>query len=244
MDVGWYLRIITLMALLYAAPYAAQAQNVSGVPGPIIKEGEKSVQLRLGFDPDSDELVQRLHYQQSLDDKVRLRLQLQTRSRPDETIEADFVQGQIWVQLSPDDAQASKRLWQSGVRLDLRVEADGPPGRAALNWVNQFRLSDDMSARFFLQGAVQIGNGAVDGIILQSRSHLHYRLDGGGFGIEQFNGFGATGNLPAFADQSHQIGPYGNVALGGGWSLFGSALLGITRGTDDMNIRLFIGKSF
>lgn len=235
---------LLLVIMLMAMPFAAQAQNVSGVPSPIIRAGEKSAQFRLGLDPDSEELVQRLEYQQSVDDKVRLRLQLQTRSGPDNTIEADFVQGQIWVQLTDDDTQQSQRLWHSGVRLDLRVEADGPPGRAALNWINEFRLSDDISARFFLQGAVQIGNGAADGIILQSRSRLNYQLDGGGAGIEQFNGFGATGNLPAFADQSHQIGPYGNIALGGGWSLFGSALFGITRGTDDMNIRLFISKSF
>ena len=240
---GTYLLLI-IMAMAMLSPFAAKAQNVSGVPGPNIKADEKSAQFRLGFDPNSDELVQRLHYQQSVDDKVRLRLQLQARSGPDDRIEADFVQGQIWVQLTDDDTQQSQQFWHSGVRLDLRVEADGPPGRAALNWINQFRLNDDISARFSLQGAVQIGNGAADGIILQSRSRLHYNLDGGGAGIEQFNGFGATGNLPGFADQSHQIGPYGNIALGGGWSLFGSALFGITRGTDDMNIRLFIGKSF
>lgn len=234
----------TLALFVLLMPAAAHAQNISGVAGPIISEGEKSAQFRIALDPDTDEVVQRLHYQQSVNSKVRLRLQLQSRSGPDEAIEADFIQGQLWVQLSPDDEGENKRFWHTGVRLDVRLEADGPPGRAALNWTNQFRISDDVSARFFLQGAVQIGDGAVDGVLLQTRSHLNVRLKDGAVGIEQFNTLGSTSNLPSFNDQSHQIGPYGSVSLGGGWSLFGSALFGVTRGADDMNIRVFIGKSF
>ena len=233
-----------LSVIALAAPISANAQNIAGVPGPVIKEGERSAQFRLAFDPDTDELVQRLHYQQSLNSKVRWRIQLQSRSGPAETIEADFVQGQLWLQLTPDNSDDTKRLWHSGVRLDLRLEADGPPGRAAINWTNQFQLSKTVSARFFVQGAVQIGDGAVDGVLLQGRSHLNWQLNDAAIGIEQFNTFGATSNLPSFSDQSHLIGPYARIPLGNGWSLFGSALFGITLGSDNANLRIFVGKSF
>ena len=236
--------LIVLFAIAVATPFAATAQNVSGVPGPVVRGDEKSAQFRVGIDPDNGDIVQRLHYQQALDDDTIARLQLQYRTDIGEEPEADFVQFQIWRQLTPDRTPENRQNWQSALRLDLRLEADGPPGRVALNWLNQFRLADGLDARFFVQGAVQIGDGANDGILLQTRASLRKRAEFGTFGLEQFSNYGSTSDFGAFADQSHLVGPFVSVPVGDGWSAFGNALFGLTRGSDDVNIQLRQGRQF
>ncbi len=238
-----FLRVVPAVILL-ALPFAASAQNVSGVPGPVVRDDDRSAEFRIGVDPDSGEIVQRLHYQQAVEKDTVARLQLQYRTDIGEQPEADFVQLQIWRQLTPDSTPERRQDWQTALRLDLRLEADGPPGRVAVNWLNQFRLGEGLNARVFVQGALQVGAGADSGLLLQSRTSLRQRTDIGTIGLEQISNYGSTIDFGAFADQTHLVGPFLAVPVASDWTLNGRALLGLTRGSDDMNVLLRIQRRF
>ncbi len=214
---------------------------MSGVPGPVIRGDERGVELRAGFDPEDGAFAQRLQIYRAIDDDTVARAQVQWRDSKGTPPEADFVQLQIWHQLSPDGPDNG---WQTGVRLDLRLEAEGPPGRVAVSWLNQVRLDENLEARLFLQGAVQAGQEAQPGILLQSRASIRKSLGKLSVSVEEFSEFGSTSNIYALADQSHQAGPFGSLTFGNGWTVHGGVLWGLTRSSDAANIRLWISRTY
>ncbi len=227
----------SLFAML-ASP--AAAQNTGGVFGPAVNADDRAVQYRVTYDPDSERAAQRIHYQQSIDGDLRPRLVVQGSSAPGDNFDIDFVQAELLWQLTPDDKD-----WQMALRFDGQVRTVDGRGLVGVNWVNQFDLGKGWQARFLVLSSVDIGNNARDGIFLQTRANVTKKLGGGlSGGVEMFNFYGTTGNLPDFNDQVHQIGPFVSVKAGQGWSLFGSALFGVTRGSPDSQLRLWVTKGF
>lgn len=61
------IRTVSVMAgtVLLFSPFAF-CQNTGGVFGPVVNEDHSSIQYRATYDPDSEGLAQRVHFQQSL----------------------------------------------------------------------------------------------------------------------------------------------------------------------------------
>ncbi len=221
-------------------PRAGLAQATAGVFGPVVTEGHRSFEYRLAYDPDSYAFAQRLHYQQSVDDRFMWRVIVQGRKTDDSDVDYDFVQGELFWDLSNSD-----RPWQTGFRFDVRVPDEGRATLLGAHWTNQFALAENWSARFVLLSAFEVGGDARDGILLQSRASLRRTFAGRlHIGLEMFSVYGGTSDIASFDDDEHVMGPFISFPLSGGWSVYGGALFLVGDSEDESNLRFWVGRSF
>lgn len=222
------------------APDVSSAQSTSNVFGPVVDEGHVSAQHRIAYSPDNDGLVNRLHYQRAINGDFRWRIIGQARKTDESNLDFDFVQGELLWDLREDGHD-----WRPGLRLDVRVRDDDRPGLIALNWVNQIQLSPKVRARATAISSFDVGDDARDGMFLQTRGHLRYSLpERRAVGVEMFNRYGSTADFADFEDQRHQIGPFVTTPLPSGFSLFASALFGVTESTSDTDLRIWTTRRF
>ncbi|MEM7082108.1 MAG: hypothetical protein AAF465_05200 [Pseudomonadota bacterium] len=218
----------------------AQAQNTGGVFGPVVKEGHRSIQYRAAFVDDTNGFAQRLHYQQALDSRLMWRVVAQTRKTASRDFDFDYVQGELFWDITDQSAD-----WQTGVRFDVRVRDSGRNETIGVNWMNQFRLANQWQARALLLTTVDLGSGGRDGVGLQTRANLYRTLDDNRqFGIELFSDFGSTSDFADGDEQRHALGPFANLPLSNGWSLFAGALFGLTDPVADSDIRVWATRAF
>lgn len=232
-------RLLLLVSCYFAAS-ASLAQNTSGVFGPVVDEGKRSAQYRFSVDPDSDALAHRFHYQQSYNDDLLWRVVMQARDTSDSSLDFDFLRGELFWQLSPNDTH-----WHYGFRLDYRVRDGDRPDEFGINFTNQLRLTSKLSIRAIFLSSVDLGDNADDGISLGTRARFRYRAHSNiSGGLEMFSRYGSTSDLDGFDDQRHQIGPYAILRLPDGWHATVSALSGVTDASPDTHLRVFLGRSF
>lgn len=232
--------VLVTAFLFLAFTTTAKAQNTGAVFGPVVSEGHRSAQYRSAFDTDSDGFAQRIHFQQALNGKYQLRVLAQSRKTADSDFDFDFFQAELtW------DITDEARYWQTGLRFDVRVRDRGRPVTLGVDWTNQFQLNEHWQARLLAITSLDVGDGARDGIGLQTRASLYRRVsDRQQLGLEMFSNYGTTADFLDLDEQSHQIGPFTNWSLGDGWSVFGGVLLGVSEAAPDVNLRLFVGRSF
>lgn len=221
----------------------AFAQNTGGVFGPVVKEGHRSFQYRAAVNPDNalgqTGFAQRLHYQQAIDTNFMWRILGQTRKTDASDIDFDFLQAELFWQLTDD-----KEDYQTGLRFDARLRDEGRAEQLGLNWMNQWKLSDAWSARFLTLTALQLGNNAADGLNIQTRGRVTYKTESKvTLGVELYNNFGNTGNIGGFDDQSHTIGPIVSLPIAKDLSIFAGTLHGISDAAPDTEFRLWLTKT-
>lgn len=227
---------------LFALASQGKAQTMGGVFSPIVKQGHASAQYRFGINPDGpggeDQIAHYLHYQKSLNDSFMLRGIAQVRDTGPGTTDFDFVEGQLFWQLSENGSS-----WQRGFRFDARLRDGGRPTRLGASWTNQLQLTKRTQARFILMGAVEAGANTPDGVFLQTRARLSRRFDDGPtVGVDMFNNYGSSDDFGGFDDQSHQIGPFISVPVTEHWSLLGSTLIGVSDSAPDTNVRIWLTR--
>lgn len=235
----------TLVLTLLSLSSIAYASNTSGVHGPNVKEGEKSMQLRVALsaadeDAQADNWAYRLHYQQAFNASVRGRIIVQYRDRGD--FQYEYLRGEILYNFKK---KADDGIWSSGVRFDLRQRRGGRPQEFAMHWTNQWDLTDGYTLRGILVGSRQFGSDqAASGTLIETRASVSKKLDGGiSIGIESFNAYGELGDFGSFNSQSHQIGPVISGSFAG-FKYNARYLAGVSNGSRDHNFGLFINKSF
>jgi len=216
------------------------AQNTSGVFSPVVDEGERSAQYRLGLDPESDALAQRFHYQQALNGELRWRFVGKFRRTDDSDVDYDFARLELLWQLTPDGQDH-----QSGLRFEVRHRSDDRPGDIGLLWTNQWPLGNDWRLRLIADIGHQIGPGADDGFLLGGRAEVSRKLEAGpSVGLRLFSNYGSTDNFLGFDEQIHEIGPVASFDVGEDWSLLTSALFGLTDSSPDAQFKLWITRTF
>lgn len=226
-----------VLVMLTASP--AGAQNTAGVPPPGFPDGHESLQYRVAYETDTDAFAHRLHYQQAFDEKKLWRIIVQGRKTNDRDNDFDFAQGEIFWRLT-----GPTRRWQHGLRFDLRVRHEGRPATFGLNWSNEFTFADDWRFRTVVLTAIDVGDGARDGVFLQTRNQLNYALaPRQNIGFELYSVYGSSKDIPSLKDQNHQLGPYVVLPLGDKWQLFGSALAGLTDESQDLNLKLWFTRA-
>jgi len=231
--------ILTGLACVAAAPLAF-AQNTGGIFPPMVNEGHKSAQYRVTYNPDTEGLSQRVHYQQAINGDLMWRGLVSARKTEDSDVDFDFVQAELFWEFSDDDD-----AWKTGLRFDARIRDDDRPGLLGVHWTNQFPISETWNGRFVALSAIDIGDDARDGVFLQTRGNVFTRLDSGQtVGVELFNSYGSTDDIQDFDDQNHQIGPFASFPVSNEWSLFTGALFGLTDASADAELRLWITRGF
>ncbi|NQY15378.1 MAG: hypothetical protein HRT81_16205 [Henriciella sp.] len=218
----------------------ATAQNTGGIFPPMVNEGHKSAQYRVTYNPDTEGLSQRLHYQQAINGDLMWRGLVSARKTGESDVDFDFIQAELFWELSDDDD-----AWKTGLRFDARIRDDDRPGLVGVHWTNQFPVTDNWYGRFVALSAVDIGDDARDGIFLQTRGNLFTRLETGQtIGVELFNSYGSTDNFLDLDKQGHQIGPFASFPVNEDWSLFTGALFGLTDASADAELRFWITRGF
>ena len=234
-----------MRTLLFGAAVAvtlptATAQNTGGIFPPMVNEGHKSAQYRVTYNPDTEGLSQRLHYQQAINGDLMWRGLVSARKTGESDVDFDFIQAELFWELSDDDD-----AWKTGLRFDARIRDDDRPGLVGVHWTNQFPVTDNWYGRFVALSAVDIGDDARDGIFLQTRGNLFTRLETGQtIGVELFNSYGSTDNFLDLDKQGHQIGPFASFPVNEDWSLFTGALFGLTDASANAELRFWITRGF
>ncbi|MEM9571440.1 MAG: hypothetical protein AAF996_08240 [Pseudomonadota bacterium] len=234
------MRTAILGATLIVTAPMAMAQNTGGIFPPMVNEGHKSAQYRIAYNPDTEGVSQRLHYQQAINGDLMWRGLVSARKTDESDVDFDFIQAELFWELSDDDDD-----WKTGFRFDARIRDDDRPGLVGVHWTNQFPVADNWYGRFVALSAVDIGNDARDGVFLQTRGNLFTRLETGQtLGVELFNSYGSTDDFLDLDKQGHQIGPFSSFPVAEDWSLFTGALFGLTEASADAEFRLWVTRGF
>lgn len=237
-----FFRVLGLSLL--CGTFFAEA-NTSGVHGPNVKAGERSMQLRFAYTPgdnsgDEDYWASRLHYQYAFNDRLRGRVILQGRDRGD--FQYDYFRGELLYNFKK---ATDSDNWSSGVRFDIRTRRGDRAEEFAINWTNQWDLDNGYRLRAILIANRQFNSAGADpGIGIATRASLSTRLENGlRVGIEMFNEYGKLGDFADFDDQTHHIGPMlgGKV---GGFKYEVRYLAGVTDAGRDNHFGLRFDKSF
>ncbi|NCP65904.1 MAG: hypothetical protein GW763_17970 [Paraglaciecola sp.] len=231
-------RIIPLMFLLLG--FSATAQNTGGVFGPVVNAGHRSMEYRFAYDEDSEAWAQRLHYQQSINGELMWRIIGATRKTAQSDTDFDFVQGELFWQLTPDSSS-----YQSGLRFDVRLRDNDRANQFGVNWMNQFSLADQWQARLILLTSIQVGDNAADGVAIGTRGSIYKKFAIGQVGLEMYSSYGSTEKFKSLDDQSHSIGPFITGSLGiDRWSYFAGVLVGVTDAAPDTELRFRLTTAF
>lgn len=235
-----------IIALLVAFSHLgiAEAQQTGGVFGPNITPDSQAVEFRVAFAPSDDgqpdAIASRFHYQATATDTLRFRAVVQGRGAPADQFDFDFVQFEAQWQFR----NAEEHGWTSALRLDLQL-ADERRDLLGLNWTSDFKLSEKLTFRQVLLTAVQLGDQAQDGLFLQTRSALLYKISQNySLQLQSFNLYGSTENIPEFDRQNHGVGPALSGKIGNGWAFEASALFGVSDAASDVDLRLFLVRNF
>ena len=217
----------------------ALAQNTGGVFPPTVNDGHRSWQYRVAFNPETDGFAQRFHYQQAIDGDFMWRVLGQTRKSEDTDFDFDFLQAELFWELSADGS-----AYSSGLRFDARVRDDSRPHQLGVNWIHQWALESDWTARAVVLTTYQFGDHAADGIGLGTRGQIAKRLKNGhAAGLQLFSGYGTTDDFRDFDDQSHTLGPMYSCPVGNGFSIFTGLLFGLTDASADTDVRVWLTRS-
>lgn len=222
----------------------ALAQNVGGVPSPVIPAGERLFEYRAAYgardDGAVDVFAQRFHYQQTIAPDWRLRVLLVQEKRDGVSLKTPTLAAQLSHYLGAVGA------WKTGVRLDGDVAlVDGRPDRLRGVWLNEVKLAEPLSVRADLFVARQFGDNAQDGVIIETREELDFNLSKTTtIGAQMFNVWGSTAGFGPWSAQRHQLGPMVRVKVGKHVKVEASALIGISEAAPDADFRLFMGYSF
>lgn len=231
--------IRSLAAVAALLPATLWAQNTGAVFGPVVNDGHESAQYRATYDVDSHGLAQRFHYQRSLSGDLMWRVIGQLRKNAESDTDEDFLQAELFWQLTPDG-----NPWQRGLRFDVRYRSEGRPAQVGFNWTNQYSFNAKWSSRGLLLTTVQFGEGATDGLFLQSRASLQYKIDASrATGLEMYSSYSRLDDIPSYEQQGHQLGPYLSQKLTPHYSLYAGALFRLNKSSPDSQLRFWITKS-
>lgn len=230
--------------VLFGFMGSASAQNVGGVFGPKVVPGSKAAEFRTAIAPQSDgrpaRITSRFHYQQSVTDNLRLRAVIQGADTNTSNFDFDLVQFEAQYQF----LESKRNGFDSAFRLDVLLGKDRP-NLVSFNWTNDVPLSEQWFARAVVLAQVQFGANRNNGLFLQTRSSLRYKVNSNyNLQVQIFNTYGSTADFPAARNQNHSIGPAISAKIAEGWSIEASTLLGLTNATSDVDFRIFLAKSF
>ena len=234
--------LFVFVSLLSAGP--ALAQNVTGVFGPTVNEDDHNFEYRIAaaLDQDGDDArwAQRFHYERALSGSFRVRGVLATRETASSEMDYDYSRIEAVWQISPDE-----QAYQTGLRFEARHRGDGRPEEVRANWINQWSLDDGWRARAILMNTLQVAQRTNDELQFQGRFELSRQMPSGvRLGLHSYVDLGDTGDLRAFKGNEAEVGPFIEFDITDKTAIYIGSLHGLTRSSDDNQLRLFIERAF
>ena len=227
------------LLILVLSTVSAAAQNTGGIFPPNVNEGHKSAQYRSAYNLDTDDFAQRLHYQQAINGDFMWRLIGQTRETDSSDFDFDFVQAELFWQLSPDNSD-----YGTALRFDVRLRDDDRPHQLGLNWSNQLKFSEDWTARLVILSAWQFGENDTSGIFLSPRAHLSRKLDSGiSLGVEYYGNLGNSKDF-SLSKTGQAAGPFISTKVADKTSVIAGVQFGLNDVAPDADLRLWVTQGF
>lgn len=212
-----YLLVFCVQSLLIITQLPNAHANISGVMGPNINPNDRSIQFRSAVtladdSSQQDNWAYRLHYQHAFNDTFRARIVMQYRDR--NNFEYDFFRTELLYNFKKASANDN---WSSALRFDLRTRRASRPEEFAINWGNQWDLSDGYRMRATLILGKQIGGSRqLNGITVQTRASFSRKLESGlRIGIQMLNQHGEVGDFGAVDEREFYLGPAVSGSFGG-----------------------------
>lgn len=170
--------------------------------------------------------------------------------QPDaEDLEFDALTFENWFQWREEADDGSG--FNGGVRLAYGFANSGGPDEAELRLTLTDKFAGNWEWRANLIAEMEVGSGSEDGVSLESRFRLTRKIDTSVFsstdlraGVEMFNEFGNSLDIPDFQDQAHQIGPILQASWYNGIFVRTAIRFGVTDGADDVMSNLTVGREF
>lgn len=227
-----------LLAIVLSSP--AFCQNTTGVFGPIVKEGHSSAQYRATYNPENEGFAQRIHYQESLNDDFMWRAVVATHKTAKADADFDFFQAELLWDLSENES-----AWRTGVRFDLTLRSDDRSELLGIHWTNQYNFSKDWSARFIVLSAIEFGENAQDGMLVQTRASVTRKIGAScEIGLELYNFYGSLKDWRGLSEQVHQAGPIISGAVADDWNVYAGVLFGLNDHSAEYEPRLWLTHEF
>lgn len=236
-----------ILAGLQLAAAPAVAQSVSGVSGSDVKVGEDVFEYRFAFAPDNDgreeAFTHRFHYQHGFNDKWRGRVLLLMGNRGGNALKTQAVSFEVLRQFLESEKTGG---WDSAIRTDVVFSTvEGRSNRVRIGWHNSFHLSERLELRAILLLGKEFGDNPRDGVSIETREEVTYKLENGiRVGVQAFNNFNTTAHVGSFDEQRHQVGPVVKGRLGDHLRYEASALFGISDDPTDIDARFFVSYAF
>lgn len=244
------LRLTALLALVCSfSAMPAFAQSLTGNVGSAgVSEGEQSVEARIGLNSDGD-LASRAHYDYGFTSWYQLRV-IGAFSQPDGG-EFDFTGLTLenwfqWSEEADDDTG-----FNGGLRFAYTLADDGGPDEAEVRLTATDAFAGDWEWRANLIAEIEAGDGSQGGVFLEARGQLSRGLQASALGsedwragVEIFSEFGNTRDIPGFDEQAHQIGAVVKVSWENGIYAQSAVRTGLSDGSDDTMLKLFVGREF
>lgn len=222
------------LLILFLSTVTAAAQNTGGVFPPSVDEGHKSLQYRSAYNLENDNFSQRLHYQQAINGDFMWRIVGQTRETESSDFDFDFLQAELFWELSPEDTN-----YRTGLRFDARLRDDNRPHQVGLNWSHQWKFNEGWTARLVGFSSVQFGDNNADGIFLAPRAHLSRKLNAVTLGVEYYGNFGSTDEFTV-SKTGQTAGPFISTKLTGKTSIMAGVQLGLNNAAPDSDLRIWL----
>ena len=235
--------LLTSLLCLTGFPALAAAQTTGTVFGPDVDADEREFSYRVAaeYEDAGGEagFAHRIHYQQAINGALRWRALASWSDPAGGDFEFDHVQGELVWQL----VERTPAGYSTALRFDARL-AEEAPHEIGVNWTNQWIIAEGWRARGLVLFDRDVGDGANEDWILETRASLYRSLGNGlSLGVESFNEFGGLdAGFGGFDDQSHQIGPVlsGDLIKGVEWSA--GVLFGLSDGAADQDVMLRLSR--
>lgn len=237
--------LASLAGCLAGTVLPAAAQTTSTVYNPVIEKDYRAIQFGLAAthagDGREDRTGGRFIFDNAIDSRRMVRLQVVGNDRGKEGFEFAYIQPSFYQELTPDDA----KFWRSTLRFDLRLTEGQAPEQTSLHWANQWDFAGKWRARLHGIGTVQFGDNSADGAFLNTRASIVRKLGGNRYlGVDMFNNYGNTDALGSFKDQIHQAGPTFTAPFDKQLTWNVGVLFGLNDRSPDADVRFWIVRTF
>lgn len=248
-------RLIPLFCFALAAGSAQATSTIGKVGTPVVKEGHRAVEARVGYTRDNensnaDQQLRSLQlFDYSFNDTHAMRIAVEQNKLHGDNVEHRAFGIEHWIQFF----ERRTAGWDGAIRLTYsHRDNDKRPSAAGIRLIGQGPLAHGWSWRQNLIFNRTIGAEQQSSFAFESRTALMRSMgvnpDGvvksWQLGIESFNDVGRFNALHGYSEQDHQFGPVVNVGFARGINIHTGYRVGISKGATDHNYKLFTSVPF
>ncbi len=241
------------MVLCLGSVAAWASSPISHVGGATVTKGASSVEFRIGYSEDepgfsaNKRLRIRQHYDYGFTDRYAFRLITAQDKRKGDNLEHQAITMEHRFHLIAREQHG----FDGGIRLVYtHSDGDKTPHELEVRFLAQGTIGEKWKWRHNTMMEHDVGPNADDGILLEFRNQVMYRLTPPAalksfeIGVDMFNDFGRLNDLSGYSNQDHQIGPGIKGSFHNGVFFAAGYRTGISSSGADHLVKFALGRKF